>query len=332
MNMERGFLLLSFLLLAHVTSGEANSWRQVLKNSGHSAFLSALESSGASTVVDVYWSRGNGLTFFAPNNNAFNALAPEVKAALANNPTSLRNRLLFHVTPKRLRHIILRNAPYGQRLSTLGSQPLYKVYGPLLEFGPSQALYGPQIVIPDVYVGPKISVQSINGVFETVFKKMVSEVGLVLGQAKTAKGYDSSVQFSDVEAILAKNGLTVFPRKFLDSQLWSYLETVSLSTGITLFVFQNDAFSHLPEESSILLKENPQRQIQLLLFHVVMESVSAETFLKGAEYKTLNGQPLSSKDLTDIKIVIPDLVSSPTISVHVLSSLLLPKSLITSAK
>ncbi|CAI5472589.1 unnamed protein product [Closterium sp. Yama58-4] len=121
-------------------------WRDTLK--GFDSFLKALESSGASKLIDAYvtspFGARTGVTFLAPTDDAFAAMPPQDAEMLRTMPWAMASQLLFHVVKKRLTHVQLRSARPETKYGTLSNVALVKVYAPILEFGPAGSPYGPQ--------------------------------------------------------------------------------------------------------------------------------------------------------------------------------------------
>ncbi|CAI5989776.1 unnamed protein product [Closterium sp. NIES-64] len=220
----KSFLVLLTLTLAALSSTPRSladdlPWRDTLKAFG--SFLKALESSGASKLIDSYvaspFGARTGVTFLAPTDDAFAAMPAQDAEMLRTMPWAMASQLLFHVVKKRLTHVQLRSARPETKYGTLSNVAVVKVYAPILEFGPAGSPYGPQVSRANAYVGDSIAVHGITdvmdpGLYSRQFIRPLVQMKAVSGDPALAqaRAHRGRVACESVLAALQKKGLSRF--------------------------------------------------------------------------------------------------------------------------
>ncbi|CAI5463518.1 unnamed protein product [Closterium sp. Yama58-4] len=279
-------------------------WRDTLK--GFNSFLKALESSGASKLIDSYvaspFGARTGVTFLAPTDDAFAAMPPQDAEMLRTMPWAMASQMLFHVIKKRLTHVQLRAARPETKYGTLSNVAVVKVYAPILEFGPAGSPYGPQVSRANAYVGDSIAVHGITdvmdpGLYSRQFIRPLVQMKAVsddpaLAQARAHRG---RVACESVLTALQKKGLSRFTEALQKAELQEYLCRKLETQELTLMVPSNDAWDHLPPAVTDSIADNPQSIIQVLLFHILetrFTGADLRSSAPGDEFPTASSHPL----------------------------------------
>ncbi|CAI7742161.1 unnamed protein product, partial [Closterium sp. NIES-54] len=279
-------------------------WRDTLK--GFSSFLKALESSGASKLIDSYvtspFGARTGVTFLAPTDDAFAAMPAQDAEMLRTMPWAMASQLLFHVVKKRLTHVQLRSARPETKYGTLSNIAVVKVYAPILEFGPAGSPYGPQVSRANAYVGDSIAVHGITdvmdpGLYSRQFIRPLVQMKAVsddpaLAQARAHRG---RVACESLLAALQKKGLSRFTEALQKAELQEYLCRKLETQVLTLMVPSNNAWDHLAPAVADSIADNPQSIIQVLLFHILETRLTAADLRSSAladQFPTASRHPL----------------------------------------
>jgi len=243
-----------------------------------------------------------GITLFAPTNEAFNALSNETLTEFFNDPMGiLRNTLLNHLHNNELSSNNLGN---GQLVSMSGGNTSVISIGNGL------------IRIDDAILSVR-DLQADNGIVH-----IIDEV-LTFSESDVTTVYDIVVESPD-HSILEK--------AINDANLVGELNGDNF---VTLFAPTNSAFNNLPSGLFAQLNSDPNGMLRnLLLRHISKDQINSNNFVNGEEIEVSNGEEIVITIFNNeiffgsAKIVIEDIQADNGV-VHVLDAVALPESLIT---
>merc|ERR1711997_179426 len=198
-------------------------------------------------------------TIFAPTNEAFGALPPDVVSALTSDPELLKNTLLYHVIP---------NTPVpssalkpDQTVATATGVPLrvnvFKKNEPVV------TVNGVRVIKPDVTAGSGSIVHVVEKVLPTLNAN------------------------DNVATILTKDGR--FGTLLAAVKAAGLVDALSTTDGLTVFAPTDDAFAKVPTETLnfLLAPQNKAALTEVLTRHVVPQPIFAEVICWKC-YPTLN--------------------------------------------
>ncbi len=270
-----------------------------------------------STFVDVVTLAGLADTFnqverfpaytiFAPNNDAFAAVPAEVLESLLADPTgALADVLKLHVVHGRLGSEDLYD---GQVLESLSGERL------------NVAISGGEVRINGALVA-ETDLKAINGVLH-VMDDVIPSVPYTIADFISQQSY-----LSTLNAALEASGLNA--------------AVADPEADLTVFAPLNYAFDRLPDGTVETLLQDPTGDLtQILLYHVVGESLSADelvdqgraTTLQGAEVEVVSRQfrlpwwwknTFSIVRINDARVIAAD-IETDNGRIHLISGVLLP--------
>ncbi|XP_047472767.1 transforming growth factor-beta-induced protein ig-h3-like [Penaeus chinensis] len=225
---------------------------EVLSGEGFSQLVDLVVTAGLAETV----STGGPFTIFAPTNEAFQALDPELVKSLLADPEKLKSVLLYHVVP-------------GTVLSSALSDGLMVATA---EGGDLRVnIKGNAVTVNDVDV-TRADIQASNGVIHVVNQVLLPpEAEGNLAEVLTREG------FSQLVDLVVTAGLA---------------DTVSDGGPFTIFAPTNEAFQALDADLVTSLVSDPERLKKVLLYHVVTGSVLSSDLSKNAMVPSVQGAPL----------------------------------------
>ncbi|XP_073518670.1 periostin isoform X6 [Phyllobates terribilis] len=197
-------------------------------------------------------------TFFAPSNDAWDLLDPEIRASLLSNVNiELLNALHYHMLDKRMLTKDLKN---GLTLTSMfNDQPLliHHYTNGIVTVNCARIIHGNQI--------------ATNGVVH-VIDRVVTAVGNTIEDFVDSEDDLSSFR----EAAMVSNTL----------------EKLGKSGHYTLFAPTDDAFKKLPKNVLERIKSDKKAAEALVNFHILDTVQCSEAIMGGAVFDTLEGSPL----------------------------------------
>nr|XP_027225410.1 transforming growth factor-beta-induced protein ig-h3-like isoform X2 [Penaeus vannamei] len=266
---------------------------EVLTSQGFSQLVDLVVTAGLADTV----SNGGPFTVFAPTNEAFQALDPELVKALLADPERLKDVLLYHVVP-------------GAVLSSDLSDGLVATTA---QGGDLRVnVNGNAVTINDVDV-TRADIPASNGVIHVLNQVLLPPENLGnLAEVLTGEG------FSQLVDLVVAAGLA---------------DTVSNGGPFTIFAPTNEAFQALDADLVTSLVSDPERLKKVLLYHVVSGSVLSSDLSGSAMVPSVQGAPLKvsleeNSDKTTVTVngapvTRADVPASNGV-VHVIDQVLLP--------
>jgi transforming growth factor-beta-induced protein len=256
----------------------------------------------AADLVDTLSSEGP-FTVFAPNNDAFAALAQGTVESLLmeENKAALADILTYHVVP----------GAYAAADVTDGLE-LTSVQGQKLMF----TLVDGKVII--------------NGNSEVILADVATSNGTVHVIDRVLMPSDEDVMMKNiVETAQATDSLSTLVTAVIAADL---VDALSGEGPFTVFAPNNDAFAALAQGTveSLLMEENKAALADILTYHVVPGAFAAADVTDGLVLTTLNGQELSftlvgGKVMINgnSEVILADVTTSNG-TVHVINSVLMP--------
>nr|XP_027225409.1 transforming growth factor-beta-induced protein ig-h3-like isoform X1 [Penaeus vannamei] len=263
---------------------------EVLTSQGFSQLVDLVVTAGLADTV----SNGGPFTVFAPTNEAFQALDPELVKALLADPERLKDVLLYHVVP-------------GAVLSSDLSDGLVATTA---QGGDLRVnVNGNRVTVNDVAV-TQADIPASNGVIHVVDQVLLPAENNAgnLAEVLTAEG------FSQLVDLVVTAGLA---------------DTVSTGGPFTVFAPTNEAFQALDPELVKALLADPERLKDVLLYHVVPGAVLSSDLSDGLVATTAQGGDLrvnvngNAVTINDVDVTRADIPASNGV-IHVLNQVLLP--------
>ncbi|XP_037795059.1 transforming growth factor-beta-induced protein ig-h3-like isoform X2 [Penaeus monodon] len=224
----------------------------VLTSRGFGQLVDLVVTAGLADTV----SNGGPFTIFAPTNEAFQALDPELVQALLADPERLKSVLLYHVVP-------------GTVLSSALSDGLLAatVQGADLRVN----VKANAVTVNDVDV-TRADIQASNGVIHVINQVLLPpEAAGNLAEVLTTE------RFSQLVDLVVTAGLA---------------DTVSNGGPFTIFAPTNEAFQALDADLVTSLVSDPERLKKVLLYHVVSGNVLSSDLSRSAMVPSVQGAPL----------------------------------------
>ena len=297
-----------------VNGPPANTVYDIVSSStDHTSLKTAIDACSLATTLS-----GTGpFTLFAPTDAAFNALPSGTLAALLNDLPLLTNILLHHVVGDSVTSGVLSN---GQIVTTLlGTNVTVTI--------------GPSGVLIDNALVSVADITADNGVVHIIDAVLLPNPGCT---DPTALNYDSTAILDDGSCQYATNTVhDIVVTSTNHSLLEIAIDTCGLSTALagpgpfTLFAPTDAAFNALGSGTILSLLNNVPLLTDILLHHVVGDSVMSTMLSNGQIVTTLLGTDVTvtigpSGVLIDNALVtVADIVADNGV-VHVVDAVLIP--------
>ncbi len=230
----------------------------VQKDPSLSTLAAALQ---AASLVEKLKAEGP-FTLFAPSNEAFSKLPPDVLNGLLQNPEKLAQLLFYHVVPSR---IAAGDLKVGVIPTAFGGTGVYISLDPFPKVNESR------IVATDL--------RAANGIIHII--DTVLEIPPTLGEIA-----GSNPSFSTLATAVGVAGLA---------------DLVLEPGSSTLFAPNNDAFAKLPSDTLSGLLANPDQLKKVLLYHLVNGRVRPDD-LKPGSIPTLQGASVRIDKTQGLKV------------------------------
>ncbi|XP_037795051.1 transforming growth factor-beta-induced protein ig-h3-like isoform X1 [Penaeus monodon] len=262
----------------------------VLTSRGFGQLVDLVVTAGLADTV----SNGGPFTIFAPTNEAFQALDPELVQALLADPERLKSVLLYHVVPGTVLSSALSDGLLAATVQGADLRVNVKANG---------------VTVNDVAV-TQADIPASNGVIHVIDQVLLppgNDVGN-LAEVLSAEG------FSQLVDLVVKAGLA---------------ETVSTGGPFTIFAPTNEAFQALDPELVQALLADPERLKSVLLYHVVPGTVLSSALSDGLLAATVQGADLrvnvkpNAVTVNDVDVTRADIQASNGV-IHVINQVLLP--------
>jgi len=247
-------------------------------------------------------------TVFAPTNAAFAALPAGVLESLNADVDALTNVLLYHVLSGEFPSSALSegdvvNALNGARLTVTSMDPV-TINESVVTTADIMAVNGVIHVIDAVLIPPEDSSSSDDSASPTT-TPLSSIVDIA----------SSNPDFSILVSLLSQAGL---------------VDTLQEGGPFTVFAPTNDAFGMLPDDVVMFLtdSDNVDALQDVLLYHVVGDSIPSSLLSEGAMVDALNGARLTVTSMDPVTInesvvTTADIMASNGI-IHVIDAVLIP--------
>lgn len=242
-------------------------------------------------------------TVFAPTDAAF-AMLPEgtLESLLEQPEGALTDVLLYHVFD---------GLVPAETVATLDSATT------LLGEDVNFMLVDDEVIINDIYKIVATDIEASNGLIHVID-------GVLL-----PPGFDATEPQLSISEIAAADGR--FTTLVTALEAAGLVETLAGEGEFTVFAPTDDAFAALPEGTVESLLEDPMGALRdVLLYHVTIGALPAETVLTLDSAPTIQGQTVSIKVMDgevtlndNVKVVITDIEASNGI-IHVIDGVLLP--------
>ncbi|CAL4097996.1 unnamed protein product, partial [Meganyctiphanes norvegica] len=226
-----------------------------------------LTAEGFSTLVDLVvkaglaetLSNGGPFTVFAPTNEAFAALDPDLVQSLVNNPEQLKSVILYHVVSGEVYSSALSNNLLAD--SVAGSKLRVNIY----------QKQNMQIVAVNGAKVLRADVKASNGVVHVIDKVILAPGGDIVGVLS------GDARFSTLVSAVAQAGL---------------VDTLKSAGPFTVFAPTNDAFNKVPSATLNKILNNPETLQATLLRHVISGEVVYQSGACFTDYTTASNKLL----------------------------------------
>ncbi len=265
----------------------------------------------AANLADTLASADNTFTVFAPTDDAFAKLPAELIDALLADPSgALTDILLYHVVPGEL-----------NSTAVINSNSLTTVLGQSLDVsisGGNAYVDNSQIIITDI--------PAKNGIIHVIDTVLVPATDL----PDTSSGEEVSAEdLPTIAEIAVSNGN--FDTLVAALSAADLVDVFTQPGNYTVFAPTDDAFAAIPAETLNALLADPQGELtNILLFHVVGDTLMRDQIATDDYIPTLNGRPLvvhrdgsNIIDVSGAKLVITDIQASNGV-IHVIDTVLIP--------
>jgi transforming growth factor-beta-induced protein len=275
---------------ADETTSEAGDLVELAQ--GDPRFSTLVAALGEAELVDAL--RGEGpMTVFAPTNDAFAKLPPDVLDAILADKARLSRLLLHHVVAGSIASEQLADHAY---VDSLAGQPLF-----------FSTEGGAKVSGVDV---TQADIGASNGILH-----VVDEVILV-PEASLAQIVETQSEFSTLRAALAAADLT---------------DALNGDGPLTVFAPTNSAFEALPEGTLDQLLANEDALRAVLTYHVVAARALSPDLVDGQQIETLNSAKIAidlkqGVKINDSSVTTADVLATNGV-VHVIDKVLLPPDL-----
>ncbi len=253
---------------------------------GNSDFSTLVTAVQAASLIETLQGPGP-FTVFAPNNAAFAKLPAETLNGLLQNPEKLRQVLLYHVVPGRVRSTDL---VAGKVVTAQGAAVTVNLTGGV-------KVNDSSVIATDI--------EASNGIIHVIDTVLLPPPNIVEIAASNA---DFSTLVTAVQAA-------------------SLVETLQGSGPFTVFAPNNAAFAKLPAETLNGLLQNPEKLRQILLYHVVPGRVRSTDLVAGkvvtAQGAAVTVNLTGGVTVNDSSVIATDIEASNGI-IHVIDTVLLP--------
>lgn len=274
--------------------------------------VAALE---AADLVETLASEGE-FTVFAPVDDAFAAL-PEgsVESLLEDPQGALKDILLYHVAA---------GIVPAETIVTLESATTVQGEPVAIEVVDGQVMLNDsaKVIITDI--------EASNGIIH-VIDAVIFPPSIVEAATEEQLAEDDTTDVKSIAEIAVEDGR--FTTLVAALEAAGLVETLSGEGEFTVFAPVDEAFASLPEGTVESLLEDPQGALtDVLLYHVVDGTVSAETIVTLESAPTLQGSDVTVSIVDgevflndSVKVVITDIDASNGV-IHVIDAVLLPAS------
>ena len=297
-----------------VNGPPANTVYDIVSTSpDHTSLKTAIDACSLATTLS-----GSGpFTLFAPTDAAFNALPSGTLAALLNDLPLLTNILLHHVVGDSVTSVMLTN---GQIVTTLLGTDVTVTINSSGVF-----IDNAQVTVADITAD--------NGVVHVIDAVLLPNPGCT---DPNALNYDSTAILDDWSCQYATNTVHDIVVTSTDHSLLEIaIDTCGLSTTLagpgpfTLFAPTDAAFNALGSGTILSLLNNVPLLTDILLHHVVGDSVMSTMLSNGQIVTTLLGTDVtvtintSGVFIDNAQVTVADIVADNGV-VHVIDAVLIP--------
>lgn len=246
---------------------------------------------------------GNGpFTVFAPTNDAFEAVDPDVLAFLLATPSELTKVLTYHVVSGKVLSTDLSNGS----VPTLNSGQNLTV-----NLSGGVNINTASVVSPDI--------ETTNGVIHVIDEVLIPENLDLSGMVPTiAEAAIATSDLSVLVSILSLDGLSDYLTAAADRD-----------AELTVFAPTNAAFQAVLDALGLTsIDEIPESVLADIVSYHIVGGIAKSTDLQATTYETLNGESVtvdlsSGVKIDDSNVVIPDIEVANGV-VHVIDAVLLP--------
>jgi transforming growth factor-beta-induced protein len=288
--------------IARPTGQEGKTIVQIAsETSVFSTLVAAVKAAGLVNTLS-----GHGpFTVFAPTNDAFAKLPPDLLASLLKpeNKVTLTKILTYHVVAGSVKAADV--VKLTEATTVEGEKVNIKVDGG-------------NVMVNDAKV-TQTDIVASNGVIHVIDTVIVPpSVLAAMSQPKAMDIVDTAVAAGSFKWLTMLAGI-------------AGLADTLKHGNLTVFAPTDAAFTKLPSEvlASLLMPENRQKLIDILTYHVVPGSVKAAQVVKLSSAKTVEGDTVAIKVadgkvyVNDAQVVQTDIMASNGV-IHVIDSVLLP--------
>ncbi|MDN3651935.1 fasciclin domain-containing protein [Thalassotalea ponticola] len=272
-----------------------------------STLVDALTAAG---LVDTLADESATFTVFAPTNDAFAAIDPDVLDQILADSDALNALLLQHVIADASLSSIDAYAANGQMVSTASGAKIGVAVEPdtgIITFG------GAKVIVKDIY--------TTNGVIHVIDSVVVGDLELPEPRTSLIDLARENGNFTTLLAALEATGLD---------------ETLGdLDASYTVFAPTDDAFALLPEGTVRALLEDSDTLTNILLYHVLAGNVDSTTALEVAasmsnQVETANSSNLALSTVDGKLYVNGAMVQTADVvadngTIHVVDRVILPQ-------
>jgi len=282
------------MLAADAAQARGGNLIQRLERDGRfTTLLTALEIAGLKNTVAT----GGVFTVLAPTDDAFAALPPGTVESLVTNVPALQNILLYHVLGGReMLHKLVRDST----ATTLQGNPILT-----LRDGWKVRINGQRVIHPSLYAS--------NGIIHPI-------EGVLIPPA-------TDIEIESIVDVLALDGR--FTTLIAAVQAAGLADALATGGPFTVFAPTDAAFAALPPGTVESLVTNVPALQNVLLYHVLGDSVSSPHLLGQRSPETLQGENVKTSInrnglfINQAKVLNRD-VRAPNGIIHVIDAVLLP--------
>lgn len=272
---------------------QPNLVEKLERTGNHTTLLTALELTGLKETVET----AEALTLFAPTDNAFAALPEGALEDLVNDTDTLTQILLYHVV--------------GGKQST--AQMLQETIVTTLQGNPVLVTYDNwQPTVNGNTIHPA-NLRASNGYIQSIDQILLPP--------------EEPVELANILDVLRFDGrftilITALEETGLD-------DAIADSPDLTVFAPTDEAFLALPEGTIPALLDDLDTLSNILLYHVLGQSVDALAAIRAGSAPTLQGDEVNISwenwkiFVNDSKVIAPN-VRAPNGIIHTLDAVLLP--------
>jgi len=285
----------------------------------------------AAGLVDTF--KGEGpFTVFAPTDEAFAKLPPEMLAAALADPQGLLTQvLLYHVVPGK---VMAADLSDGMEATTAQGEAVKFTLGDASAMVNNANIIATDIetsngvihVIDTVILPPSIT--GAAAAEEAMTEEPVVEEMVTEEPAAEASSAEATMEMADIVDTAVAAGS--FNTLVAAVQAAGLVDALKGDGPFTVFAPTDEAFAKLPAGAVDALLADPSGDLtQILLYHVVPGKVMAADLSDGLEAATLQGDKVTFKlsdggaMVNDANIVATDIETSNGV-IHVIDSVIMP--------